>query len=69
MMGEYQLVPDITMNNAPVYRHTEGAGCLYYNNNDNWAINKRDINPTDADIINDKEEQSNDNPPETGWAG
>ena len=57
-MGEYQLVPDISMNSAPVYRHTGGGGCLYYNNNNNWAVSKHEINSTQADIINDKEEQS-----------
>ena len=66
-MGEYQLVPDTTMNNAPVYRQTGGGGCLYYNNNNNWAVNKHEINPTEADIVNGNEEQSKDNPPENGW--
>ena len=66
-MGEYQLVPDISMNSAPVYRHTGGGGCLYYNNNNNWAVNKHEINPTEADIVNNKEDQSKDIPPVTGW--
>ena len=67
LIGEYQLVPDISMNFAPVYRHTGGGGCLYYNNNNNWAVNKHEINPTEADIVNNKEDQSKDYPPETGW--
>ena len=48
-MGEYELLPDITMNNAPVYRN--GVGCLYYNNNGNWAVNKDSIDPSDASYV------------------
>ena len=64
-MGEYQLVPDISMNNAPVFRSQ--SGCLYYNDEGNWAVNKQTIDPYSADIVNDKEDQNKDKPLTSGW--
>ena len=62
------MVPDITMNNAPVYRHKGGAtACIYLNNNGQWSVNRDDIDPTEADIVNGKQDQSKESVPGNSW--